>query len=135
MKNSMQVMCATLTSMEVAEMVEKSHQDLMKSIRRYSRYIEEANYSLDAVKNDGISEQNNLGEGNFALTSGKLNLISSILIHLKRNRLIYVNFGQKVAISINGTERNPATISPRKAANSLHTSVPVRKELYSPPGI
>ena len=71
MKNSMQVMCATLTSMEVAEMVEKSHQDLMKSIRRYSRYIEEANYSLDAVKNDGISEQNNLGEGNFALTSGK----------------------------------------------------------------
>ena len=125
MKNSMQVMCATLTSMEVAEMVEKSHQDLMKSIRRYSRYIEEANYSLDAVKNDGISEQNNLGE----------NLISSILIHLKRNRLIYVNFGQKVAISINGTERNPATISPRKAANSLHTSVPVRKELYSPPGI
>lgn len=71
MKNSMQVMCATLTSMEVAEMVEKSHQDLMKSIRRYSRYIEEANYSLDAVKNDAISEQNTLGEGNFALTSGK----------------------------------------------------------------
>lgn len=71
MKNSMQVMCATLTSMEVAEMVEKSHQDLMKSIRRYSRYIEEANYSLDAVIFDGISEQNNLGEGNFALTSGK----------------------------------------------------------------
>ena len=34
MKNSMQVMCATLTSMEVAEMVEKSHQDLMKKLVR-----------------------------------------------------------------------------------------------------
>mgnify|MGYP001168507423 CR=1 FL=1 len=48
MKNSMQVMCATLTSMEVAEMVEKNHRDLMRSIKRYSRYIEEANTSLDA---------------------------------------------------------------------------------------
>lgn len=62
MKNSMQVMCATLTSMEVAEMVEKTHDNLIKSIRRYSKYIDESNISLDAVKNDGISEKIDLGE-------------------------------------------------------------------------
>ena len=43
MKNSMQVMCATLTSMEVAEMVEKTHDNLIKAIRRYSKYIDESN--------------------------------------------------------------------------------------------
>lgn len=64
MKNSMQVMCATLTSMEVAEMVEKNHRDLMRSIKRYSRYIEEANTSLDAVKNDAITKENSLDELN-----------------------------------------------------------------------
>ena len=37
MKNNMQVMYSTLTSMEVAEMMEKEHCDLLKSIRRYSR--------------------------------------------------------------------------------------------------
>lgn len=62
MKNSMQVMCATLTSMEVAEMVEKNHRDLMRSIKRYSKYIEEANTSLDAVKNDAVE----INERNFA---------------------------------------------------------------------
>lgn len=81
MKNSMQVMCATLTSMEVAEMVEKNHRDLMRSIKRYSRYIEEANTSLDAVKNDAITKENSLDERNFALI-------------LKR--LICKSFGQKV---------------------------------------
>lgn len=74
MKNSMQVMCATLTSMEVAEMVEKNHRDLMRSIKRYSRYIEEANTSLDAVKNDAITKENSLDERNFALISEKVDL-------------------------------------------------------------
>lgn len=74
MKNSMQVMCATLTSMEVAEMVEKNHRDLMRSIKRYSRYIEEANTSLDAVKNDAITKENSLDERNFALISEQVDL-------------------------------------------------------------
>lgn len=60
MKNNMQVMYSTLTSMEVAEMVEKTHDNLMKSIRRYSKYIDESNASLDAVKNDEVSEEDNL---------------------------------------------------------------------------
>ena len=74
MKNSMQVMCVTLTSMEVAEMVEKNHRDLMRSIKRYSRYIEEANTSLDAVKNDAITKENSLDERNFALISEQVDL-------------------------------------------------------------
>lgn len=74
MKNSMQVMCAMLTSMEVAEMVEKNHRDLMRSIKRYSRYIEEANTSLDAVKNDAITKENSLDERNFALISEQVDL-------------------------------------------------------------
>lgn len=59
MKNNMQVMYSTLTSMEVAEMVEKTHDNLIKSIRRYSKYIDESNASLDAVKNDAVSEEEN----------------------------------------------------------------------------
>lgn len=74
MKNSMQVMCATLTSMEVAEMVEKNHRDLMRSIKRYSRYIEEANTSLDAVKNDAITNENSLDERKIALISEQVDL-------------------------------------------------------------
>lgn len=60
MKNNMQVMYSTLTSMEVAEMVEKTHDNLIKSIRRYSKYIDESNASLDAVKNDAVPEEDNL---------------------------------------------------------------------------
>lgn len=60
MKNNMQVMYSTLTSIEVAEMVEKTHDNLIKSIRRYSKYIDESNASLDAVKNDAVSEEDNL---------------------------------------------------------------------------
>lgn len=60
MKNNLQVFNATLTSMEVAEMVEKTHDNLIKSIRRYSKYIDESNASLDAVKNDAVSEEDNL---------------------------------------------------------------------------
>lgn len=60
MKNNLQAFNATLTSMEVAEMVEKTHDNLIKSIRRYSKYIDESNASLDAVKNDAVSEEDNL---------------------------------------------------------------------------
>lgn len=74
MKNSMQFMCATLTSMEVADMVEKNHRDLMRSIKRYSRYIEESNASLDAVKNDTIVKENNLDERKIALISEQVDL-------------------------------------------------------------
>lgn len=94
MKNSMQVMCATLTSMEVAEMVEKNHRDLMRSIKRYSRYIEEANTSLDAVKNDAITKENSLDERNFALISEKVDLKefwteSTYVDELNRNKPCY----------------------------------------------
>lgn len=69
MKNNLQLYNATLTSMEVAKMVEKDHCDLMKSIRRYSKYIDESNISLDAVKNDATSCHNDLDEGNFSSIS------------------------------------------------------------------
>lgn len=82
MNNNMQMLNATLTSMEVAEMVEKEHCDLLKSIRRYSRYIEDTNYSSDAVKNNVTSCHNDLDEGNFSsiserVESNKLNFEST----------------------------------------------------------
>ena len=49
MKNSMQVMCATLTSMEVAEMVEKDHKNIIRDIKRYSKQIEESNIQIDEL--------------------------------------------------------------------------------------
>ena len=52
MKNSMQVMCAMLTSMEVAEMVEKRHDNLVRSINRYSAYIEESNNKVRQLKSE-----------------------------------------------------------------------------------
>ena len=52
MKNSMQVMCVTLTSMEVAEMVEKRHDNLVRSINRYSAYIEESNNKVRQLKSE-----------------------------------------------------------------------------------
>ena len=35
-----------LSSMEVAEMVEKNHADLMRDIRRYAEYLNESNFAL-----------------------------------------------------------------------------------------
>lgn len=46
---------ATITSLEVAKMMEKDHKNLMQDIRKYSKYIKEANDSLGAVKNDATS--------------------------------------------------------------------------------
>lgn len=57
MKNNMQVMYPTLTSMEVAEMVEKRHDNLVRDIQKYSKYIEESNNSLGLVKNGESSEE------------------------------------------------------------------------------
>ena len=48
---------ATISSLEVAEMVEKRHGDLVRDIKKYSKYIEESNDSLGLVKNDESSEK------------------------------------------------------------------------------
>lgn len=57
MKNNMQMLNATLTSMEVAKMMEKRHDNLVRDIQKYSKYIEESNNSLGLVKNDESSEE------------------------------------------------------------------------------
>lgn len=56
MENSMQVMCTTLTSMEVAEMVEKDHKNIIRDIKRYSRQIEESNIQIGRLKIEPTSE-------------------------------------------------------------------------------
>lgn len=48
---------ATISSLEVAEMVEKRHDNLVRDIQKYSKYIEESNNSLGLVKNDESSEE------------------------------------------------------------------------------
>ena len=57
MKNNLQEFNATLTSMEVAKMMEKRHDNLVRDIQKYSKYIEESNNSLGLVKNDESSEE------------------------------------------------------------------------------
>lgn len=57
MKNNMQMLNATLTSLEVAKMMEKRHDNLVRDIQKYSKYIEESNNSLGLVKNDESSEE------------------------------------------------------------------------------
>lgn len=46
----------TLSSMEVAEMVEKEHNDLLKAIRRYTKQLGEGNLSPADFWNDSIYE-------------------------------------------------------------------------------
>lgn len=70
---------ATITSLEVAKMMEKTHDNLMKNIRKYSKYIEEANESLGAVKNDATSEDD-LGQLNFQPSSGKSNAVKNDVV-------------------------------------------------------
>ena len=48
---------ATITSMEVAEMVEKRHGDLVRDIKKYSKYIEESNNELGVRKNEQSSKE------------------------------------------------------------------------------
>lgn len=57
MKNNLQMLNVTLTSMEVAKMMEKRHDNLVRDIQKYSKYIEESNNSLGLVKNDESSEE------------------------------------------------------------------------------
>lgn len=57
MKNNMQMLNATLSSLEVAKMMEKRHDNLVRDIQKYSKYIEESNNSLGLVKNDESSEE------------------------------------------------------------------------------
>ena len=113
MKNNMQVMYSTLTSMEVAEMVEKTHDNLIKSIRRYSKYIDESNASLDAVKNDAVPEEDNLKQL-------KNEVVKAETIDLQEFR--------NHSIKMEKDRPDHATTSPRKAASSLRISVLEEKE-------
>lgn len=70
---------ATISSLEVAKMMEKTHDNLMKNIRKYSKYIEEANDSLGLVKNDESSEDD-LGELNFQPSSEKSNAVKNDVV-------------------------------------------------------
>lgn len=57
MKNNMQVMYSTLTSMEVANMMEKRHGNLVRSISMYSAYIKESNDDICQLKNELAKEK------------------------------------------------------------------------------
>lgn len=70
---------ATISSLEVAKMMEKTHDNLMKNIRRYSKYIDEANDSLGAVKNDATSKDD-LGQLNFQPSSEKSNAVKNDVV-------------------------------------------------------
>lgn len=48
---------ATISSLEVAEMVEKRHRDLVRDIKKYSKYIEESNNELGVRKNAQSSKE------------------------------------------------------------------------------
>lgn len=56
MKNNLQMLNVTLTSLEVAEMVEKDHKNIIRDIKRYSKQIEESNIQIDELKIEPISE-------------------------------------------------------------------------------
>lgn len=53
---------ATISSMEVAEMVEKRHRDLVRDIKKYSKYIEESNNELGVRKNAQSSKEDESGQ-------------------------------------------------------------------------
>lgn len=81
---------ATISSLEVAKMMEKTHDNLMKNIRRYSKYIDEANDSLGAVKNDATSKDD-LGQLNFQPSSWKSNAVKNDVVKdndLKSERIL-----------------------------------------------
>lgn len=62
MKNNLQMLNVTLTSLEVAEMVEKRHRDLVRDIKKYSKYIEESNNELGVRKNAQSSKEDESGQ-------------------------------------------------------------------------
>lgn len=53
---------ATISSLEVAEMVEKRHRDLVRDIKKYSKYIEESNNELGVRKNAQSSKEDESGQ-------------------------------------------------------------------------
>ena len=67
---------ATISSLEVAEMVEKRHRDLVRDIKKYSKYIEESNNELGVRKNAQSSKED-LGELNFQPSSEKNNAVKN----------------------------------------------------------
>lgn len=70
---------ATISSLEVAEMVEKRHRDLVRDIKKYSKYIEESNNELGVCKNAQSSKED-LGELNFQQSSEKSNAVKNDVV-------------------------------------------------------
>lgn len=62
MKNNLQMLNVTLTSMEVAKMVEKRHGNLIRSISMYSAYIKESNDDICQLKNELSKEKHECSE-------------------------------------------------------------------------
>ena len=58
--SSLQIVKPTLDSREVAVMVERPHNDLMKTIRQYCEYLGQGNFSLTDffIESTYVSEQN-----------------------------------------------------------------------------
>lgn len=62
MKNNLQMLNVTLTSMEVAKMMEKRHGNLIRSISMYSAYIKESNDDICQLKNELSKEKHECSE-------------------------------------------------------------------------
>lgn len=60
---------ATISSLEVAEMMEKRHDNLVRDIQKYSKYIEESNNELGVRKNAQSSKEDESGQLNFEQSS------------------------------------------------------------------
>ena len=56
------IVVTTISSLEVAEMVEKRHRDLVRDIKKYSKYIEESNNELGVRKNAQSSKEDESGQ-------------------------------------------------------------------------
>lgn len=56
------MLVTTISSLEVAEMVEKRHRDLVRDIKKYSKYIEESNNELGVRKNAQSSKEDESGQ-------------------------------------------------------------------------
>ena len=53
---------ATISSLEVAEMMDKRHNNLVRDIQKYSKYIEESNNELGVRKNAQSSQEDESGQ-------------------------------------------------------------------------
>lgn len=70
----------TISSLEVAEMVEKRHRDLVRDIKKYSKYIEESNNELGVRKNAQSSKEDESGQLNFQPSSEKSNAVKNDVV-------------------------------------------------------